>query len=267
MKYITYQGKKIAYTSQGKGTAVLLVHAFGTDSSEWDDFKSEIVKAGYQVITPDIPGFANSELIENASVDTMAEAMHEITVQLNLDQLIYIGHSMGGYIGLAFAEKYGDQLLGLGLFHSHPYADTEEKKEGRRRSMEVVQGKGTALYVKQLIPGFFTSKFAKSNSFIVDKLVHRAATFSSEAIMTALRAMMQRPDRSEVLKNFKKPVLFIVGKEDTAVPPDASMNQLTLPETSSIILLDEVAHMGMFEARKKTQQAVLEFLNFCTKKL
>lgn len=267
MKYFTYQDRKIAYLIEGKGTPVLFVHAFGTDSSEWTDFKPEIIKAGYQVITLDLPGFGESEFIENASIEVMADLIHKLVGALNLDKIIYIGHSMGGYIGMAFAEKYGDKLLGLGLFHSHPYADTEAKKEARRGSIEFVKTKGTALFVKQLLPGFFTSKFVKSNSFLVDKLVLRASKYPSEAIINALQAMMQRPDRSEVLKNFEKPVLFIVGKEDTAVPQDASMNQLTLPDTSSIVILEEVAHMGMFEAKKKTQQAVIEFLNWCTKKL
>lgn len=267
MKTITYQARKIAYNSEGKGTPVLFVHAFGTDSTEWNDFKPEIVKAGYQVITLDLPGFGESEFIENASIEIMADTIHALIGHLNLNKIVYIGHSMGGYVGMAFAEKYGDKLLGLGLFHSHPYADTEEKKEARLRSIEFVNTKGAALFVKQLIPGFFTSKFVKSNSFLIDKLVLRASKYPSEAIINALQAMKQRPDRSEILKNFEKPVLFIVGKEDIAVPQDASMNQLTLPNTSSIVILEEVAHMGMFEAKKKTQQAVIEFLNWCTKKV
>ncbi len=265
MKFITFQNSKIAYKTEGKGTAVVFVHGFGADSTLWDDFKPEILKAGYQVITIDLPGFGKSELIENASIETMAEMVHELLLQLNLEKIVYIGHSMGGYIGMAFAEKYSDRLLGLGMFHSHPYADTAEKKEGRRRSMEVVRAKGTPLFVKQLIPGFFTPKFAKSNSFVVDKLVHRASVYSPAAIINALQAMHDRPDRSEILKNFPHPVLFIIGKEDTAVPQDASMNQTTLPAVSSIVILEEVAHMGMLEARKKSQQAVLEFLQWCVK--
>lgn len=266
MKHITFQDKKIAYKSEGKGTPVVFVHGFGADSTLWDDFKPEIVKAGYQVITIDLPGFGKSELVEDVSIETMADIVQELLLQLNIAKIVYVGHSMGGYIGMAFAEKYDDKLLGMSMFHSHPYADTAEKKEGRKRSMEVVRAKGAPLFVKQLIPGFFAPKFVKSNSFVVDKLVHRASAYSPAAIIHALQAMHDRPDRSEVLKNFEKPVLFIVGKDDTAIPQDASMNQLTLPDTSSIVILEEVAHMGMLEARKKTQQAVVEFLNFCTKK-
>lgn len=266
MKFITYNDKKIAYNTEGKGTPVLFVHGFGADSTIWDDFKREVVRSGYQVITMDLPGFGKSEVLPEASIETMVDVINQLLLHLSIPKLVYIGHSMGGYVGLAFAKKHEDKLLGLGLFHSHPYADSEEKKEGRRRSIQMIQTKGNALYVKQLIPGFFAPKFVKSNSFLVDKLVHRAAAYPPEAMISALEAMMNRADQSEVLKNFSQPVLFIIGKEDTAVPQDASMNQTTLPDASSIVILEEVAHMGMLEARKKTQQAVLQFLEWCTKK-
>ncbi len=266
MKFITYNDKKIAYNTEGKGTPVLFVHGFGADSTIWDDFKWEIISSDYQVITIDLPGFGKSEVLPQISVEMMADIIHEVILRLSVSKLVYIGHSMGGYVGLAFAKKYEDKLLGLGLFHSHPYPDSEEKKEGRRRSIEMIQTKGNALYVKQLIPGFFAPKFVKSNSFLVDKLVHRAAAYPAESMIAALQAMMNRPDQSAVLKNFSQPVLFIIGKEDTAVPKDASINQTTLPDAGSIVILEEVAHMGMLEAKKKTQQAVLQFLEWCTKK-
>jgi pimeloyl-ACP methyl ester carboxylesterase len=265
MKSITYQDKKIAYQSEGKGISVLFVHGFCEDSTVWDDLKKEMIPAGYNVVALDLPGFGESEVVENASIEIMADIVNELFIQLNISKAIFIGHSMGGYVGLTLAKKHENKLLGLGLFHSHPYADSEEKKAGRRRSIEIVQTKGNALYVQQLIPSLFAPKFVKSNSFLVDKLVHRASAYPSEGITNALQAMMDRPDQSEVLKTLQRPVLFIIGKEDTAIPAEASMNQTILPDTSSILLLEEVAHMGMFEARKKTQQAVLQFLEFCTK--
>lgn len=267
MKYLTIQDKKIAYQTVGKGTPVVFVHGFAEDHTVWDVWAQEVIAAGYQVITLDLPGFGESDVIPNVSIETMANLVDEVLLQLHLAKVIYIGHSMGGYVGLTFAKKYPEKLLGLGLFHSHPYADSEEKREGRRRSIEIVRTKGNALYVKQLIPGLFATKFVKSNSFLVDKLVHRASAYPSEGIINALQAMLERPDQSEVLKNIQQPVLFIIGKEDTAIPAEASRSQMALPDTSSILLLDEVAHMGMFEARKKTQQAVVEFLELCTKTL
>lgn len=263
MKFTNYQDKKIAYSAEGKGTPIVLLHGFCEDSFVWNDYKQTFLDAGYRVICIDLPGFGGSELLENASIENYAQAVHAVIEDIGLAKIILIGHSMGGYTSLAFAEKYSKKLLGMGMFHSHPAADDAEKLEGRHRSLEVVRTKGAALYVKQLIPGFFYEKFARSNTFLVDKLIHRAARYNPEGIIAALHVMSNRPDRSEVLRSFKKPVLFIIGKEDKAVPAEPSMAQTTLVETASILILEGVGHMGMFEAKKQTQQAILKFAEFC----
>lgn len=263
MKFTTYKHKQIAYSSEGKGTPIVLLHGFCEDSFVWNDYKQEIIDAGYRVICIDLPGFGESEVIEPTSIAANAEVVNTVLDELDVTKIILIGHSMGGYTALAFAEKYPHKLLGMGMFHSHPAADDPEKLEGRRRSIEVVREKGAPLYVKQLIPGFFAEKFARSNTFVVDKLIHRAARYQPEGIIAALEAMANRPDRSEVLRQFKRPVLFIIGKEDQAVPPEPSMAQTTMVETASVLILEGVGHMGMFEATKQTQRAILKFAEFC----
>jgi pimeloyl-ACP methyl ester carboxylesterase len=264
MPFLLFQNKKIAYQSQGQGTSVIFVHGFCEDHTIWEDFNPEIIAAGYRVITVDLPGFGESEVVPDASVETMATIVNELLSYLDIEKAVFIGHSLGGYVGLAFAKTYTARLLGLGLFHSHPYADSEEKKQGRRRSMEVVRSKGGALFVRQLIPGLFAESFARSHPDLMEQLIRRAAAYPPEGILNALQAMHDRPDQSDVLKNIQQPVLFIIGKEDTAVPKEASLKQTTLPDMSSVVILEGVGHMGMFEAKAQTQQAVVEFLRWCT---
>lgn len=263
MKYTTLKDKRIAYTIEGKGTPIVFVHGFGEDSFVWKDYKEPFIEAGYSVVVMDLPGFGASELLENLSIELMADAVHAVIEDAGLRRVVLIGHSMGGYTSVAFTEKYPEKLYGLGLFHSHPYADNEEKKEGRLRSIEVVKAKGTPLFIKQLVPNFFAPKFAQSNTFLVDKLIHRAARFSDASVIAALNAMKNRPDRSGVLQNFKLPVLFILGQEDTAIPKDDATRQTTLTDSASILMLEDVGHMGMFEAKKKTQLAIIQFAEFC----
>ncbi len=263
MKFAVFNDKKIAYTLEGKGTPIVLVHGFGEDSFVWRDYKQELIEAGHSVLILDLPGFGASGLLYDMTIELMSEAVNAVVEDAGLRRVVLIGHSMGGYTALAFAEKYPEKLYGLGMFHSHPYADNEEKREGRLRSMELVRTKGTPLFVKQFIPNLFAPKFATSHTFLVDKLIHRAARFADESVIAALNAMMIRPDRSAVLQKLPVPVLFIIGTEDNAIPKDASMNQTTLNPTASVLILEEVGHMGMFEAKKKTQQAILQFAAFC----
>ncbi|MCB0568680.1 MAG: alpha/beta hydrolase [Phaeodactylibacter sp.] len=266
MKYVTYHFKKVAFLSEGKGTPVVLLHGFCEDSTIWDDFAAALLEEPFRIIRIDLPGFGKSEVLPDATIEQMAEAVQVVLKSLRLKQVILIGHSMGGYVSLAFARRFPGMLLGLGLFHSHPYPDTAEKKEGRRKSIAFIGRQGHILFVKQLIPALFTPKFARSNSFLLEKLIFSASKYKSTGIMAALEAMASRPDESGTLAGIEAPALFIIGEEDSAIPPAQSLEQIHLPAAASIHILGQVGHMGMFEAKRKTEQAVREFVFFCSNK-
>lgn len=262
MKFITYQDKKVAYQSEGKGPTVVLLHGFCEDSSIWEEFRADLLEENFRIIRIDLPGFGRSEVLPGVSIGQMAEAVHAVMLNLGIEKAILIGHSMGGYVALAFARRFPAMLSGLGLFHSHPYADSEEKKENRRKSIDFIKRQGHALFVKQLIPGLFGQQFARSSAFLIEKLTYRAARGKSSGIIAAQEAMVGRGDESQTLAGLKVPVLFIIGTEDPAVPQE-SIEQIHLPDTASIHILEKVGHMGLFEARKKTQRIVRQFVEFC----
>jgi len=251
------------YTTSGQGAPVVLLHGFCEDSRIWQDFQQPL-KVNYQVITVDLPGFGQSEPVDNLRISDYAEILQAVIDALELQKFILIGHSMGGYVALAFAGKRASSLLGLGLFHSHPFADDDAKKEARTKSINFVKKYGAATYTSQLIPKLFANDFAQSKAEVIRQLVENAAEYPDAGIITALQAMRDRPDRSHVLKEVGCPVLFIIGEQDGAVPPSYSAAQTHLPQTASIHILPEVGHMGMFEAQEKTQTIVRDFLQFCT---
>ena len=145
MKYVKHNEKTVAYTSEGRGKAVVLVHGFCEDSGIWDEFKLDLLEKKYRVVCVDLPGFGGSEVAEGITVAGMAQAVKAVVDHLNLAEIIFIGHSMGGYAALAFADQYPDVLKGLGIFHSHPYADADDKKENRYKH-------GYGSIIKQLRP-------------------------------------------------------------------------------------------------------------------
>ena len=263
MKYLSFQQRKIAFRAEGSGTPIVLLHGFCEDSTVWDEYKSSLLEAAYQVVAIDLPGFGRSEAIPSITIEQMAEAVQGVLIKIGLGKSIVIGHSMGGYVSLAFARRFPEMLLGLGLFHSHPYADTEAKKEGRLKSAAFIHRQGHALFVKQLIPALFAPKFARDNTLLIEKLSYQAAQYPSAGIIAALEAMAQRPDESETLAKLAVPALFIIGKKDTVIPADQSLEQIHLPPLASIHILDHVGHMGMFEAPGKTQIIAREFAAFC----
>ena len=138
-KFFIYQTATISYSVQGKGKPVVLLHGFGEDSSIWDQ-QVLFLKEHCLLIVPDLPGSGKSDLLklkvepDPISIDDYADCIYSLLQHEAIPFCIMLGHSMGGYITLAFAEKYPLLLEGFGLIHSTAYADSEEKKtEPRKR--------------------------------------------------------------------------------------------------------------------------------------
>lgn len=262
MKSATIDGREVAYDIEGKGRTVVLLHGFCEDSYVWEDFRQDLLEEQYRVVRIDLPGFGRSTAGPE-TISDYARAVLAVADQAGLDDMVLIGHSMGGYTALAVAEMAPDRLRGLGLFHSHPYADSSEKKAARLKAVSFIERLGHQVYVKQQIPTLFAPRYVSSHPFMVDKLIFRASRYPRQGIINALHAMRNRPDRSEVLRNLNCPVLFINGQLDRAVSEQDRQAQLALPAVSHIHVYDRVSHMGMFEATRPTQLALRQFAEFC----
>ena len=263
MHYINFRGTKLAFRVHGKGQPLMLLHGLCEDSTIWDDFIKGIV-GEFQIIRPDLSGFGESEILPEHSVDLMAESVKAILDELGITKCVMVGHSLGGYVTMAFAKRYPSVLTGLGLFHSHPFDDSPEKKEDRRKSIQFVKTNGHILYVKQLIPKLFAELFATSNEFLINSLIFKASKYNPETIIGAQEAMVNRPDNGEILKGIGCPVLLIIGKQDKTISYDLSMKMMPLPSISDIHILPKVAHMGLFTAKDKTVKIVRNFMELCT---
>lgn len=251
-----------AYQAEGKGTAVILIHGFPENSSVWA-YQQAFLQEHYYVVAPDLPGSGRSPLTTPLSMESMADFVHAILLAEGIDKAVMIGHSMGGYTALAFAEKYPQLLLGLGLFHSTAAADSEEKKEARRKSINIMEQYGSEAFIRQAVPGMFSPDFRNRQPNRVNDLVALGMQCRKEALIAYYEAMIQRPDRKEVLRSIQAPVLFVIGKEDSAVPPDAVLPQVTLPRHSSIHIFDHTGHMGMWEVPDESNLVLQQFVDFC----
>ncbi len=269
-KSITLENGPVNYSVQGRGTPVVLLHGFGEDSDVWK-YQLDVLAANYLLIIPDLPGSGASDMIPDMSMDGLADCVKKIIDQelpyvnnpAKADNLpVVIGHSMGGYITLALAEKHPGILGGFGLFHSSAFADNEEKKTARRRSIEFIQTHGSYEFIRQSTPNLFTEETRTKNNGMVEEMISRYGNFNAAALIAYYEAMMQRPDRTAVLSSFGKPVLYIIGKQDKAIPYTDSMKQCHLPQVASVHILENAAHMGMWEEKEKSSQALLSFLQY-----
>lgn len=266
-KQIRYNGSVIHYRSGGNGNPLVLLHGFGEDGNIWKHQLDAL--RDYHLIIPDLPGSGASEMIPDMSMEGMAHMLQQLLVhelatvffkQGQPQSVVLIGHSMGGYISLAFAEKYPAMLRGLGLYHSSAYADTAEKIATRKRGINFIREHGAYEFLKTAIPHLYTDYSRKNRPEMVQKHLASTSNLSQEALVSYYENMIARPDRTEVLKTLTVPVFFLLGKHDGAVLLQDGLQQAHLPQISYIHVLENTAHMGMAEQPGEANHHLLSFL-------
>jgi pimeloyl-ACP methyl ester carboxylesterase len=264
-KSTLYLDSPIAYRVIGHGSPVVLIHGFAEDHTVWK-YQTDLLSQHFQLIVPDLPGSGRSPFIANADINTYSEIINSI-IEREIPKnntITIIGHSMGGYVALAFAEKYPDRLNAFGLFHSSAFADTEEKKLARKKSIEFINTNGAHAFLKTSMPGLFADKFTNEHASEIEALIEQSNYFTKAALVQYYEAMIARLDRTSVLKEFTKPVLFIIGEHDRAVPMQIGLQQAYLPKEAHIHILPNSGHMGMWEEKEKSNMILLDFIKTVT---
>jgi pimeloyl-ACP methyl ester carboxylesterase len=260
-KTIDIHDATLHYRDIGSGEPVLMLHGFAEDGAVWEKV-AEGMGANVRLLIPDLPGSGRSSLLAVTTIETMAAAVKGILDKEGIERCILIGHSMGGYIALAFAEAYPERLSAFGFFHSTAYADTEEKKAGRVKSIAFIRDHGVAPFIRQSIPNLFAPETREDRPGLVEDMISRYRCFSADALAAYLEAMMRRPDRVSVLARSGVPVLFIVGEKDQVVLPEQALPQVSVPALSDLHILPMAGHMGMLEEPAAGAAIIKSFVNF-----
>ncbi|MEO8760961.1 MAG: alpha/beta hydrolase [Bacteroidia bacterium] len=245
-QYANFKQEKIAFTVSGKGRAVVLLHGFLGSAQSWDIVKESLSKQ-FKVICIELPGHGQSDCFGYVhSMELMAQAVKAVMDSLRLKKYVLIGHSMGGYTGLAFAELYPDFVRGLCLFHSTSYADSEQKKKERSKAIKIVK-QNHAIYVRATIDNLFNTKNLKRLKKEILTTQQIARKTSKRGIIATLEGMKNRPSRDVVLHFANYPVLFVVGKYDNILPMQSLLDQAQIAKYKDVLLLENSGHMGFLE--------------------
>ena len=256
---IPFKTSLIHYTDKGNGKAIVLLHGYLESLEIWDGFADELAKS-FRVIAIDIPGHGKSGKIAHVhSMDLMAEAVVVVLKNLHIQKAFIVGHSMGGYVALSFLANYAKKTSGICLFHSTPFADTDEKKANRDREIDIVkQGRQEILFATNVPKGF-----ANDNLITLNKKVEWAISIANQCqpdgIIALLEGLKARPDRQQLLKTTGVPILFILGKKDNYIPFDVMFAVAQRSAKGEVLVLENSGHMGFIEERGICLEALTSF--------
>lgn len=231
-------------SGNGKENLVLL-HGFMENLLIWEELEEKLSQ-DFTLIKIDLPGHGLSKIYSDVhSMELNAEEVKKVTDKLKLGKFHLLGHSMGGYTSLAFAEKFPDDLKSLTLFFSTYFADDEEKKEQRRKSFRIIK-EAFRTYVNAGIPNLFNENEKDILEGKIDLAKEIALSTKPDGVLAAVKGMMERTDKKSVMEKFEGKILVIAGKYDNAVKTDVMLKNL--PEKTNIksYLLD-CGHNGHWE--------------------
>ncbi len=254
---LKFKGVNINYSSFGKGTALVLLHGFLENKTMWKPFIPSFSKR-HQVITLDLLGHGKTGCIGTVhTMEDMADAVKAVLNELKIKNSIIVGHSMGGYVALAYAEKNPNEVKGLCLMNSTAQADSKEKKINRDRAILAVQ-KSKNSFVRISITNLFRPKNRSIFSKEIKQVKAEALKISTEGIVAALAGMKIRKDRTKLFQELRCIKMMIIGKRDPVLDYDSLLDQTMNIDIKVVEFPD--GHMSHIENKKDFLTTIMHFI-------
>ncbi len=256
MKNILYKNTKISFTDSGEGTAIVLLHGFLENKTMWQEYV-DLFTEKYRVITIDLLGHGESDSLGYVhSMEDNASAVQEVLNHLEISESIVVGHSMGGYVGLAFAELFPENIQKLVLLNSSSKEDSAEKKLNRTRAIEAVK-KNYVTFVSMSIANLFSEENRTKLVAEIEKVKVQALKTPLQGIVAALEGMKTRKDREAILKQNAFPTLLILGKKDPVLNYQDNLAQIE--NTTAELVSFEDGHMSHIENKEELKMVLADF--------
>ncbi|MEK6452135.1 MULTISPECIES: alpha/beta fold hydrolase [unclassified Myroides] len=254
---INYKNIDLAFIDKGKGSSLIFLHGFLENATMWNYYIESLSKK-YRVISIDLLGHGKTDCIGYIhSMEDMADAVFAVISHLNLKKVTLIGHSMGGYVALAFGELYPDFVKKVILVASTTRADPSEKKKNRDRAIEIIK-KNSDLFVKMAVGNQFQLHIRTSKVTEIEQHLNNALTTPVQGIVAALEGMKTRTDREVLLHFAPFKIQFILGDKDPVMVYDDTITQIDNKNDDLITL--NGGHMLHIEAKEELLTAIKTFL-------
>jgi 3-oxoadipate enol-lactonase len=237
----------------------VLIHGFPFSSQIWQGVRGDLEDVA-EIYTPDLPGFGSADKLSkdvSPSIEAYADSVAQWVRKEGIGGIVLGGHSMGGYVALAFARKYGTMLRGLLLICTRPGPDTEQAREGRYKLAGDVEERGPQAVVDAMHPKLFAEG---ADERAREQAKENMLSQNEGAIAAALHAMAGRPDSTPQLREIAVPTLIITGSEDAIIPAPEAETMGRLIPNSRHAAIEGAGHMPMLEKPRQFTGAVRSFL-------
>lgn len=251
MENVQINNINLAYERRGKaGTPLILIHGYPLDHSIWDGV-ALLLENDFDVIIPDLRGFGKSSAVDTPyRMSDFADDIASLLDHLNIEKTMLAGHSMGGYVALAFARKYPNRINGLALVSSQALADSSEGRGKRYKTAEDVVEEGVGIVADAMVAKLSAVKKVQDFAGLLINAQSKAG------VTGALKAMAEREDSTPILPQFNFPLLLVHGDADALIPIDRAKEIKSSLPAAQLFELQGVGHMPMMEAPQKTADAL-----------
>ena len=259
-KFINAGGTALHVCDSEKGDrCIVLLHGYLESMLVWEDFVPLLYKQ-VRVVTLDIPGHGISEVKgDTHSMEYLADTVLAMLDGLGIERCTLVGHSMGGYVALAFCEKYPERLDGVVLLSSTPNADSEEKKVNRRREIELVKAGKKDLLARTAPQAGFANDNVRAMKDYIDDLTEIVHLTEDDGIVALLNGMIGRRDMNSMLQQSPVRQLFILGRKDNYISAETAEAMVANHPQAEVGWLENSGHQGFLEEPEACAKLLLDF--------
>ena len=259
--FFQYEQKQIHYTMSGTGKTMVLLHGYLESLEVWKGF-SEKLSDKFTVVCVDLPGHGLSGIYDDIhTMEFMASVVNELLVNLGIKKAFLAGHSLGGYVTLAFLEHFPELLSGYCLFHSQPFSDQPATIEKRKKEIGYVNaGKKNFMYpenIEKMFAAVNLSRFPEE----LKRFKKIASKTPDQGIISALNGMMARPSRKALMEEGRVPCLWILGLHDNYIPCNEIQQKVNLPANAELVVLNSSGHLGFIEEEEESLKVLTAFIH------
>lgn len=247
--------------SDGSGDPIVLIAGFPLTREVWDAPAARLA-ARARVIRPDLRGMGSSSVPDGPYLmETLAGDIAAVLDALGVERAALAGHSLGGYVAMAFSRMYSERVSRLALISSRLAADTPQAAASREELADRAEHDGRIdAIVDEYVPRLFAASLLEKRSPLVNRAREIARQNSVTGAAAMLRGMAQRVDAYDIAQELEMPVLVVAGGADQVVGlGEAEEVRRAFPH-ATLRVLGRSGHLPMLEEPEALSDLLVDFM-------